>query len=64
VIRCLFKPTDITPCVIEDGPACYDQVDGRAPVCVGCDRTVERITEDLEARGHDPIYPADTRRLQ
>lgn len=62
MIRCLFKRSDMTPCVIEDGAMCYSgdggPVDeGHQPVCVGCERDVAAITYDLEARGHEPILP-------
>jgi len=60
VIRCLFKRSDMTPCVIEDGPVCYSAgppLEHNGPVCVGCERDVDQITFDLAARGHDPIVP-------
>ena len=55
MIRCLFKQSDITPCVIEDGAVCYSAPP--RPVCVGCTRAPEAVNEDLAARGHDPIDP-------
>lgn len=59
MIRCLFKATDITPCAIEDGPLAFARVDGRATMCLGCERSIDRVNEDLEARGHDPVDPGD-----
>jgi hypothetical protein len=63
LIRCLFKRSDMTPCVIEDGAVCYSAgppIESTGPVCVGCERSVEDVNYDLNARGHDPIYPDDS----
>jgi hypothetical protein len=59
MLRCQYKRSDMTPCVIEDGPICYSDPlsPAVAVVCVGCERTIGAITEDLAARGEDPILP-------
>ena len=34
--ECPHKPTAHAPCVIEDGPICYDANANGDPVCTGC----------------------------
>lgn len=35
---CAFKRSDMTPCVITDGPVCYAANSADRPICVGCER--------------------------
>jgi hypothetical protein len=65
MIRCDYKRSEMTPCVIEEGAVCYSAgppLEINGPVCVGCERGVSAITADLSARGHDPILPIETSR--
>jgi hypothetical protein len=36
--ECKFAKSDMTPCVIRDGPICYAIGDNDQPICVGCER--------------------------
>lgn len=36
--QCLRKKSDMTPCVITDGPICYAENARGYPICVGCER--------------------------
>jgi hypothetical protein len=40
--KCDRKKSDMTPCVIEDGPVAYAMNSYNDPICVGCGRTPER----------------------
>lgn len=62
MLRCHYKRTDMTPCVIEDGAICYSDATASGPLCVGCERTVEAVNAELGERGADAIYPADVGR--
>jgi hypothetical protein len=35
---CPYAKSDMTPCVIKDGPMCWAVGDGDRPICVGCER--------------------------
>jgi len=42
-LRCAYAKSDMTLCVLKDGPVCF-ALDGRdRPICVGCERTPEEL---------------------
>lgn len=38
---CAHKKSDMTPCVITDGPVAYCEDSRSNPICVGCERPPE-----------------------
>ena len=36
--KCSVKRSEMTPCVITDGPICYAENSQGKPICVGCER--------------------------
>lgn len=47
---CPYAKSDMTPCVLRDGPVSFAMNPNDDPICVGCERTPEAL---------DVAYPAD-----
>ena len=41
--KCQYAKSDMTPCVIKDGPVAFCFGDGNEPICVGCERGPNKI---------------------
>ena len=41
-MKCPYRKSDMTPCVIIDGPICYAADSQDRPICVGCERSPEK----------------------
>lgn len=37
--RCTHARSEMTPCVLRDGPVCYAMNAADQPICVGCERS-------------------------
>lgn len=44
--QCPHAKSDMTPCVLKDGPVCFAMSAEDNPVCVGCGRSPERLGVD------------------
>jgi hypothetical protein len=62
-MKCQYAKSDMTPCVLKDGPVCFATDSYGFPICVGCERTPETLgvpypegfATDAE---HGPVQPA------
>jgi hypothetical protein len=41
--RCPYAKSDMTPCVLKDGPVCFAMDSKDQPICVDCERTPEEL---------------------
>jgi hypothetical protein len=41
--RCPYAKSDMTPCVIKDGPICFAFGANDEPICVGCERSPDAL---------------------
>jgi len=50
-LRCPHAKSDMTPCVARDGRlAVYFTQERGVPCCVGCERSLDLLTSELEAK--------------
>jgi hypothetical protein len=47
--QCPYAKSDMTPCVLKDGPICFAMDSRDNPICVGCERTPEALGVDPPA---------------
>lgn len=66
--HCPYARSDMTPCVIKDGPVCYAMDSKDEPICVGCERRPAELGLQRPADWDDTVrsyykkYPPRVRR--